>query len=318
MILVYKMNMKRFIIILILLSSSFFLACGVGNSTRRTPEHLSVGMQAIAKGVAQYNQGCYQQALESFFRAHERFSASDQLGGVATSLNNIGNVYRFIGDRESAVLFFNEASNIYTDINDPAGVVQVLSNKSALLIEDGRYKEAEDILNTAENLARQKGISYVPLLKNLGILYTRTKDYDRAEKILKSAFAKTSPENLSSFAAVNYAFGKLMTATQHYEKALAFFESALTADRSAGFYKGMADDLAAIGSVYMSMGKNEQAVIFFKRGIKIYALIRSEKNVRDLLEQIENISKKTGTDIRVTALFVRRWLEGQNLETLCK
>lgn len=310
--------MKRFIIILTLLSSGLFLACGGGTSTPKMPVHLSAGMQAVNKGVARYNQGCYHQALEYFFRAHERFSASDQLDGVAISLNNIGNVYRFIGDRESATLFFDEASKIYTDLNDVAGVVQVLSNKAALLIDGGQYKEAENVLNAAESLARPKGISYVPLLNNLGILYTQTKDYDRAEKMLKAALAQTSSENLSAFATVNYAFGKLMTATARHEKALGFFEAALAADRSAGFYKGMGDDLAALGAVSLSMGKDELAVDFFKRSLKIYALIQSEKNIKDLLEQIENISKKTGTDFRVTALFVRRWLEGQRLETLCK
>lgn len=58
------------------------------------PEHITAGMKEIARGIARYNKGCYKDSLEYFFGAHELFVASDQLSGVAMSLNNIGNVYR--------------------------------------------------------------------------------------------------------------------------------------------------------------------------------------------------------------------------------
>jgi len=310
--------MKRFYIILTLLLTGFFLACGGATSVKKTPEHLTAGMKATTKGISGYNKGCYYQALQYFFKAHELFSASDQRSGVAMSLNNIGNVYRIVGDRESAVLFFDESLRIYTELDDHSGIIQVLSNKAAFLIDGDQLKEAENVLDTADALAQKKGVFYGPLLNNRGILFTRTKAYPNAEKILNTSFSKTKPEDLAAFATVNFALGKLMQATERFEKAVDFFNAALDADRLAEFYKGMGDDLAAIGSVYASLGKNELAVDFFKRSIKIYALIKSEKNVRDILEQLENLAKKSGVDISVTTHFVGLWLEGKATETLCK
>lgn len=310
--------MKRTFKILALFISIVFIACAGGNSVKQKPQQSSTGMKATAKGIARYNKGCYQQALDYFFSAHEWFSALDQVSGVAMSLNNIGNVYRITGDRESAVLFFEKSFDIYADLNDHQGMVQVLSNKAAAQIDGEFFEAAARTLAAAEEIARQKHIFYIPLLSNRGVLLTKTKDYAQAEKVLKAALAETDPANASAFATVNFAMGKLMFDSQRYEKAVDYLETALTADRSAEFYKGIADDLAAIGSAYFNLRKNEIGVDFLERSIKVYALIGNVKKVETILSRLENISKTNGYDISVTLHFVNRWMEGDRLESLCK
>ncbi len=310
--------MKQSVKILALLVSGVLIACAGGNSTKKKPEHTPASMKATTKGIVRYNQGCYQHALDYFLKAHELFSASDQLSGVAMSLNNIGNVYRIMGDTKSAVLFFEESFKIYTDIGDHKGAVQVLSNKAAALIGGGRLAEAAESLDTAEALANKKGISYSPLLNNRGVLLTKSKDYTQAEKILKKALAGTDSADLPAFATVNFALGKLMLESQRYEDAIGFLEPALTADRSTGFYKGIADDLAAIGTAYLNLDNKEAGVNYLKRSIKIYALIGSVKKVEEILYDLENISKTSGYDVSVALHFVNQWIEGNTLESFCK
>ena len=215
-----KADMQRFYPILIIILAGVFWACAGGNSAQKRPPHLSDGITALTKGIARYDKGCYQQALEYFFRAHELFSASDQLSGVAMSLNNIGNVYRIIADTESALLFFDESLSIYEGLGDQQGVVQVLSNKAAALIDGGQMEAAADVLNTAEGLAQKNSISYGPLLSNRGILFIKKKDYQQAKKILETALAKADPANVSEFATANFAYGTFMLATESYENAV--------------------------------------------------------------------------------------------------
>jgi len=310
--------MKQSFKILTLLISVVFIACAGGNSANKKPVHIPTGMKATTKGIVRYNQGCYPQALDYFLKAHELFSASDQLSGVAMSLNNIGNIYRIMGDTKSAVLFFEEAFEIYTDISDHKGALQALSNKAAALIDGEHFEEAAQNLDAAEALARKEGISYPPLLNNRGVLLTKAKDYTQAEKILKKALARTDPANLPAFATVNFALGKLMLESQRYENAIGFLEAALVADRSTGFYKGIADDLAAIGTAYLSLDNKETGINYLKRSIKVYALIGSVKKVDKILQDLENISKTSGYDVSVTLHFVNQWLEGNTLESLCK
>jgi tetratricopeptide (TPR) repeat protein len=310
--------MKLSFKILALLVSGVLIACAGGNSAKKPPDKIPAGMKATTKGIVRYNQGCYQHALDYFLKAHELFSASDQLSGVAMSLNNIGNVYRIMGDSKSAVLFFEESFKIYTEIVDHKGAVQVLSNKAAALIAGGRLEEAAENLDAAEALARKKWISYTPLLNNRAILLTKTKDYTQAEKILKKALARTDSTDSSALATVNFALGKLMLASQRYEDAIRFLEAALVADRSTGFYKGIADDLAAIGTAYLNLDNKEAGINYLKRSIKVYALIGNVKKVEEILYDLENISKISGYDISVTLHFVNQWLEGNVLENPCK
>ncbi len=310
--------MKRSILILILLFAATLFACAGGNSIKKKPKHIVSGIKEIKNGAAWYQRGCYKRSLEHFFRAHELFAVSDELSGVAMSMNNIGNVYRIMGDINNALLFFEESFDIYTDIEDLDGMAQALSNKAAALIDDGRIEEATDVLNKVEDIIQKREIVFTPLLNNQGILLIKKGQYKRAEKVLKKALANTDSSKLSEFAGVNFALGNLMLETERYKKAVDYFKTALTADRTSGFHKGIADDLAAIGSAWLSQGEDGLAVKYFKRSVKIYAIIEDKEKVDKIMNRLEKASKKTDLNISVTKHFVKTWGEGKVFESPCK
>jgi len=295
------------------------LACGGGPPLKPTPAHLLTGTDQIRKGTALYQKGCFKRAMEHFSRAHELYAASDQLDGVAMSFNNMGTVYRATGDFESAIAFFDKAHEIYKDLGDRAGVQQSVANKSAVLIETGRLEEAEAVINEASSFSPgDGGKPFVPLMSNRGILLTRKKDYAGAEKILKEALAAVDPENVSETATVHYALGHLMLEMRRWKEANSFYQAALAADRSAGYYKGIADDLYGTGKSYFESGNREAAVKSWERSVKIYALIKLPEEVKKTMADIKTAARGTAIDIRVTELFVNRWLEGKVYEKPCE
>ncbi len=308
--------MKRCVIIIMLLFISMLFACTGNNVIKKSGTTIS-GIKEIKKGTYLYKKGCYERSLEHFLRAHELFVFSDNLSGVAMSMNNIGNVYRTTGCISSATQFFDESCRIFLYINDIKGAVQALSNKSAALIEDGRLEEASNVLSLAESLAKNNKKLSVTLLKNQGILLIRKKEFKSAEDILKKALNKVEPANFSEIAAINFALGKLMFETKRSENAVEYFKEALSADQSSGFIKGIADDLAAIGTVYYNQDKHELAVNFFNRSIKIYALIGNEGKVHEIMELLNKSSEKAKINISITKNFVKRWLEGKSLKGFC-
>ncbi|HPA14796.1 MAG TPA: tetratricopeptide repeat protein [Desulfobacterales bacterium] len=310
--------MKRYGTAVLLILLGFLFSCAGGNSAGKKPESPLSGLKAIKKGISLYQKGCYDRSLEHFYKAHEFFAASDHLSGVAMSMNNIGNIYRIKGDPGNAALFFEESFNIYSDLKNDDGMVQALSNKAAALIDGGELAEAAGVLDMAEDIAREKGCRSFSVLNNRGVLLTRKEEYVRAGEVLAKALAAADPLNLSDLATVNFALGNLMVETKRFEKAIDYFGTALEADRSVPYYKGIADDLAAIGSVYFSRGECDLAVKFWQRGIKIYALIGDEKNVSDLMGKLDEASKRAGIDIRVTRHFVKSWLAGEALENFCR
>jgi len=294
------------------------LACG-GPPLKPTPSHLLTGTDQIRKGTVLYKKGCFKRAMEHFSRAHELYAASDQLNGVAMSFNNMGTVYRATGDFESAAAFFAKAHDIYKDLGDKEGIRQSLANASAVLIDTGRLEEAEAVISQAMSISSgDDGRPFVPLLSNRGILLTRKKDYAGAEKILKEALAAADPERFTETATVYYALGRLMLEMKRPEEAVSYYQAALAADRSEGYYRGMADDLSGMGRSYLASGDRGAAVKAWERSVKIYALIKLPEEVRKTLAEIRTAAAGTGIDIRITELFVSRWLEGKVYEKPCE
>jgi tetratricopeptide (TPR) repeat protein len=308
--------MKRCMIIIISLFISMLFACTRNNVVKKSDE-ITSGIKEIKKGSYLYKKGCYERSLEHFLRAHELFVFSDNLSGVAISMNNIGNVYRTTGCISSATQFFDESYRIFLYINDIEGAVQALSNKTAALIENGRIEEASDVLSGAERIAKNNKKLSVTLLKNQAILLIRKKEFKRAEDILKKACKKVETSNLLEKAAINFVLGNLMFETERSDNAVEYFKKALSADQSSGFIKGIADDLAAIGTVYYNQDKYEPAVTFFNRSIKIYALMGNEKKAYKIMELLIKSSEKANINISLTKNFVKRWLEGKSLKGFC-
>jgi tetratricopeptide (TPR) repeat protein len=309
--------MKPYRLLVVLITISFAIGCGSGQKVNDRPPHLTEGMEAMQKGIVAYQRGCYRRSLDHFLRAHENFAASDQLAGVAMSMNNIGNVYRFIGDPASARLFFDEAIGIYLSIGDAAGAQQAFSNKAALLIDLNELEEAQDTLRHAENVTKGEKET-ATLLNNQGVLLIKQKAYAQAEDVLNRGLDLVSTDDLPHYATLNYSLGRLMMATNRWEPARGYFETALQADRQQGFHKGMADDLAALGRIYQAQAQYKTAAAFFQRSIKIYALIENKIQVQATLEQLEEAAAQADVDIRVTQLFVERWLAGKMQDNPCK
>jgi len=308
--------MRHLHVLLVLLALSLIIGCG-GPKVNAKPSHLTQGMKAIQKGIAAYQQGCYHRSLDHFFKAHEYFTVSDQLGGVAMSMNNIGNVYRFIGDPESAGLFFDEAIGIYLGLENETGALQALSNKAALLIDLDQLEAAQDTLRQAESLKGDKKAT-AGLLNNKGVLLIKQDAFGPAKEMLHRGLDLVSPDDLHEYATLNFSLGRLMLTTNRLDLALSHFNSALQSDRQQGFHKGIADDLAALGSVYLAQSRYDMAVGYLQRSIKIYALLENKARVDETLQQLESAAAKAGLDIRVTQLFVERWLAGKVLESPCK
>lgn len=309
--------MKASLLLALLLVGLLLGACG-GASTVQEPPQLSDGRQAISKGVAWYQKGCYRNALDQFLSAHELFSATDQSSGVAMSLNNLGNVYRLLGDPETAHLFLDEALALYTDLADAQGAARAMSNKAAVLIDQGRLEAAARVLDQAAPLTAPGQPAFAALLNNRGILLTRQGAYAEAENVLRQALAASAPSDAPQQATALFAMGSLMRAAGTPQKAIPFFEQALEADRNAGFFRGVADDLAALGALYSERRDPAAAARHFQRSIKIYALLGNSDRVQALTPQLEDAAREADIDLQVTSLFTERWLQGNRLEPLCR
>jgi len=309
--------MNRYLYLLLLAVLLPVFSCG-GGSVKKDPAPTHPAMKQLQKGIAWYQRGCFQESLEALTKSHELFTASDRLPGVAMSLNNIGNVYRYIGDSQSALLFFQEAYEIYSRLDNLEGVIQALSNQAAIHIQNNRLDEAAAIIQTTEKMAASSDKTLAHVLNNKGILLTRRHQYDDAEAVLLQALEATAPENALAHATVYSSLGNLSFEKTEYAKALEFYQKALFFDRQSEFHPGLADNLNAVGRTYYQMGEYDQAVAFFQRSIKIYALFGNRDQVSRIMTLLEESATHSHTDLTLTRHFVDKWSKGEILDHPCQ
>jgi tetratricopeptide (TPR) repeat protein len=301
---------------IVLIFVLFLASCG-GSKEVIVPEHISAGAVQTSKGMPFFERGCYARALEYFYKANELYTAIGDARGMAMSMNNIGVVYRGMGEAAAAIPFFEDALRMYRSLGDREDVRQTLSNLAAAQVDSGNYAAAEK--NVDEALKIQIGRkSFAPAMTVKGILQSKQGDTNGAEAMFKEALKSIDKNNPAGAAAANYAMGELLRGTTRYKEAVPYLEKALENDRTAGFYRGIADDLTALGRCSAGLRDDASAVNFWEQSVRIYALLGMEEKVRATMGMLEEAAKRSNRDIALTRALVDRWLKGEMTETICE
>jgi tetratricopeptide (TPR) repeat protein len=300
----------------------FFVAAGLlacsAPGANKAPERLDAGKEPLVRGIELFRQGCGEKALGFFLKAHEWYTAADDLSGVATCLNNIGNVYRARGGLDEALLYYREAAGIYTECRDRQGAVQALTNIAAVLIDRGCLELADQTLSVAEQVSEEVKIRSVSLMKNRGIYWMKKKDFTKAEAALDRALAATADTDIAEKAAVHFALGRLALETGRPEEALSHMKAALAGDRQAGYYRGEAEDLAQMAGIYDRRQDAKSAARLYMRAVKIYALLGDREKVDALSGPLRAAAEKGGIDTTLSDYFSKEWIEQRGLIQLCR
>jgi tetratricopeptide (TPR) repeat protein len=281
------------------------------------PEHVSAGYAQASRGMPYYEQGCYARALEHFYRANELFTAVGDRRGMAMSMNNIGVVYRAMGEAAAAIPFFEDALRIYRNLGDPEDVRQTLSNLAAAQVDSGDYGSAGKTIDEALQI-RTGFRAFVPAMTVKGLLLEKQGDVTGAEAMFKDALSHVNRRNPAGAAAANYAMGDLLLGTARYKDAVPYLEKALETDRSAGFYRGIADDLTALGRCSAGLGNHASAASYWEQSVRIYALLGMGEKASATLALLEEAAARSNRDIGLTRTLVDRWLRGEMTESLCE
>jgi tetratricopeptide (TPR) repeat protein len=291
-------------------------SCG-GKKEVVVPEHINAGAEQTAKGMPFYERGCYARALERFYRAHELYTAIGDSRGTAMSMNNIGVVYRAMGEAAAAIPFFEDALRIYRSLGDQENVRQTLSNLAAAQVDTGDYAAAGKNIDEALKIQIRRK-PFAPAMTVKGILLARQGDVKGAEAMLREALDGIDRRNPAGEAAANFAMGELLLGTARYKEAVPYFNRALESDRKAGFYRGIADDLNALGRCSAGLRDDAAAVSDWEQSVRIYALLGMEARVRATMGMLEEAAKRSKIDIALTRTLVDRWLQGDMTDSLCE
>ncbi|MBW2109129.1 MAG: tetratricopeptide repeat protein, partial [Deltaproteobacteria bacterium] len=247
----------------------------------------TAGKRASAEALSWYRKGCYERALEYFMRAYELFSLADARAGVAMTLNHMGTVYRVLGRYEEALKACEEAHGLYQGLNDPEGSAEALSNKAAALIEQGRLKRAEAVLQYAGSFTSGllTGVS-AGVLQNRAVLLARKGLFQEAERLVRTALRQSRELAPAKAASLNFFLGHLMLETNRPETAVEALKTALALDKQARFSPGVAQDLSALAGAQQRLGRYAEAVKLWKRAVKMFVLMGLADNVNRSMAEL--------------------------------
>jgi tetratricopeptide (TPR) repeat protein len=310
--------MPPFRLIILSIISSICVACASGPAPEKAPHDIYQGIRQFNKGTSYYIKGCYLKALQHVQAAHERFTVADQLQGSADSLNTMANIYYRLGDFQTALAVYDEAIALFEHLEQKIGQVRALANKSATLIAVRRLEDASQILDRADDIAGGSNVLEGLRFKTRALLRIAQNDTKEAEDQLVHALHATAERDQALLADIHYTLGHLMSITKRPQQAVTHLTSAMKIDQTAGAYFSVGLDLAALGSCYENTARYAEAADYYKRSLKIFALLSAPDKVQWVLPRLEVSAGKAGLNLEATLHWTEQWLAGQREAGLCR
>jgi tetratricopeptide (TPR) repeat protein len=294
------------------------LACASAPAPPKLPEDIHQGIRYLNKGSAEYQKGCYHKALQHVREAHERFSLVDDLSGSAASLNTLANIYYRLGDLRGALLIYNEAAALFEQLDQRPGLVRVLANKAAALAASGNLDEATRTLDHADEMAKNTRILESLRLKTRGLLHIAGGDSQGAEDLLVAALNAASQSEPGLLADIHYTLAQVKSTKPQVQEAVSHLQTALALDRAASAYFSTGLDLAALGSCHENLADFTEAVNYYKRSLKIFAMLEARHKVQWVRSRLQSCAEKAGLNPEAVLHWSEQWAAGRNEAGLCR
>ncbi|MES2726953.1 MAG: sensor histidine kinase [Bacteroidota bacterium] len=135
---------------------------------------------ALASNLA--DRGYLRQALPVLHLALHQCKKANLVRPTATACNNLGLLYKELGQYGLAAKYFKESLRIQTALNNMLEMATEHNNLAMVLIYEGKYKDAIDLLLKAEKLLEQLNNRYMlpEVYHNLAVCYAQISDFKMA------------------------------------------------------------------------------------------------------------------------------------------
>ncbi|MGB0383453.1 MAG: CHAT domain-containing protein [Ardenticatenaceae bacterium] len=229
------------------------------------------------KGKEQYEQGDWQEAVNTLQEARQRYQAASNEVGVAQTSLDLGNLYAILGDHSQAGTLYQQALERFMVQKDHYNEAAASHNLANLAIQSERNAEAVAFYRTAierwQQLdhPREKALS----LSGLGLALRKQGDSTAALTAFQEALALQqglSPDLESEGDLLNH-IGTVYLAQGTPQEALDFFQQALNLRRQLPHRQKEAETLGNLAAVEVSLGRLEEALDNYQQILKLAAQI---------------------------------------------
>ena len=193
-------------------------------------------------GYLAYNIKKYGRAKKYLLKALEIFPKFED------AHNNIGNVYRQLGEIEKSIFHYNQSIQINPNNH------HAYNNLGLTLKELGKVDEA--IKNYKKAIFINK--NYIEAYCNLAVTHNELGKYEKTKYYYQRAL-KINPNN----SIINYNLGILYNDLKKYDDAIHFYQKSLKINPK------FSEAHYCLGNIYFNLGQIDKSIIFFNNSLKI-------------------------------------------------
>jgi len=269
--------------------SAFYFAQLHFDFAKEKGDSLQMSTALNVQATALNFQGDFDKAIELYNRSLAINEAKNDLKGIASILNNIGNIYRKQGNFPKATDYFFRSLQIKEQEQDIRGIATSLGSLGVLYQEQNKYDEAINYFNRCLTYLEKidNKIVIAGTLNNLGLIYAEQGDlkkaidtHNQSLKIREELNNKRGiAESLSNLGLVYLELGE-------YAKAIDYFEQALSINKASKDLNGEALCLYNLGQAYLKQEQYNKAIDFGNLSLKLateVGNILTKKNACKLL-----------------------------------
>jgi tetratricopeptide (TPR) repeat protein len=131
-------------------------------------------------GIVYRNQGALDKALEYYIISLKIYETLQNKEGIATTKNNISTIYSLKNEYGQAMKYLEESYNLFVELKDQEKIIGSMNNLGNINTEIQLFEKAIKYFSQASQLSEKRGIKFADPLVNLGNIYFRQENYQRA------------------------------------------------------------------------------------------------------------------------------------------
>lgn len=258
---------------------------------------LGVAAMTVLQAFMDSYQGRILMAKEKHKSALAIYQKIGNRRGVAAVHNGLGVLDIRTGNYAKATEHFMEALKLFEELNDMDGVVNTYLKLGAVNEQSNNLSKALDYYNKGiEQLERKPspGTSLIDIYNNIGIVYAKMNDLDKAGRYFDQALAgSTRPEYIGVRIKTLNNLGILYDKLNNDKKALGYFDEALRITRDKNLAEDFVRTTVSRASV-ISKSDPATAIETLKEALKTAKAIGQRSLQADIYDNMGDTYERLG------------------------
>lgn len=236
----------------------------------------------------------------SFFIVKDAIKLSKELNysfGSARALNQLGLVYKYMSEYDSALIYYNEAMEAYNNLGIKSKQAGIYNRMANIYKRKGQFEKSLECFKSALDIS----ISYKDsmlisaIYNNLGILYFDLGQYNKAleYQMLNLSIKRTLKSN-ENIPIILMNIGNIYKAKSSFEQAVEFYKQALAYLENTNYKYDQLLLFHNMGTLYEDNYKFQEAMVYYNKAVILEKEINDKEMLVFSMQGIGNVLIKTG------------------------